>query len=47
MKSKILKSEKEWKTCLSPEEFKILRKKGTELPFIGKYNKNKKKGIYH
>ena len=44
---KIKKSDKEWKTCLSPEEFKILKEKGTELPFTGKYNKNKKKGIYY
>ena len=47
MKSKIQKSEKEWKTCLSPEEYRILRKKSTELPFTGKYNKNKKKGVYY
>ena len=44
---KTTKSEQEWKTCLSPEEFKILREKGTELPFTGKYYKNKKKGMYH
>lgn len=44
---KTTKSEHEWKTCLSPEEFKILREKGTELPFTGKYYKNKKKGMYH
>jgi len=42
-----MKSEKEWKTCLSPKEFKILREKSTELPFTGKYNKNKKKGVYY
>ena len=42
-----MKSENEWKTCLSPEEYKILRKKSTELPFTGKYNKNKKKGVYY
>ena len=47
MKSKIPRSDKGWKTCLSPEEFKILRNKGTELPFTGKYNKNKKNGIYY
>ena len=44
---KTTKPEQEWKTCLSPEEFKILREKGTELPFTGKYYKNKKKGMYH
>jgi len=42
-----MKSEKEWEKCLSKEEFNILRKKGTELPFTGKYYKNKKKGVYY
>ena len=41
------KTENEWKTCLSHEEFKILRGKGTEFPFTGEYYKNKKKGIYY
>ena len=39
-------SEGEWKTCLSPEQYKILREKGTEMPFTGKYVRNKKGGIY-
>lgn len=43
---KIKKSEQEWKKCLSPEEFNILREKGTEAPFTGKYNKNKGEGVY-
>ena len=38
--------EKEWKKKLSPEQFHILREKGTELPFTGKLLKNKKKGNY-
>lgn len=41
------KSEEEWKVCLSPEEFKVLREKGTEIPFTGEYYKNKKKGMYY
>ena len=41
------KPEKEWKTCLSPQEYRVLREKGTELPFTGKYWNNKKKGMYH
>ena len=45
--AKMEKTEKEWNTCLSPEEFRILRKKGTELPFTGKYWSNKNEGMYH
>ena len=41
------KSDKKWKTCLSPQEYNVLREKGTELPFTGKYLSNKKKGMYH
>jgi peptide-methionine (R)-S-oxide reductase len=40
------KSEKEWKEELSKEEYRVLRKKGTEAPFSGKYWNNKEKGIY-
>ncbi len=43
---KAIKSEKEWKKILSPEEFHVLREKGTEPAFTGKYLKNKKKGTY-
>ncbi len=41
-----MKTEKEWKDCLSEEEYRILRKKGTEAAFTGKYYNNKKKGTY-
>lgn len=46
MKQKIPKSETQWKTCLTPEEYHILRQKGTEAAFTGKYHNNKKKGMY-
>ena len=42
----IVKSESEWQNELSDEEFRVLRKKGTELPFTGKYNNHFDKGIY-
>ena len=42
----IVKSEYEWHNELSNEEFRVLRKKGTELPFTGKYNNHFDKGIY-
>jgi len=37
MEPEIRRSEDEWKKILSPEEFRILRKKGTEPAFSGKY----------
>ncbi|MCX7998316.1 MAG: peptide-methionine (R)-S-oxide reductase MsrB [Leptospiraceae bacterium] len=43
---KIIKSEEEWKKILSPETFNILRKKGTERAFSGKYHNHKEKGTY-
>lgn len=44
---KITKSDAEWKAQLSPEEYKIARKKGTERAFTGRYHDNKRDGIYH
>ena len=41
-----LKSDKEWQTCLTPEEYAILRKKETERPFTGKYYQYKDDGTY-
>ncbi len=38
--------EKNWKEKLTPEQYKVLREKGTEAPFSGKYNKETKDGMY-
>ncbi|HDP97170.1 MAG TPA: peptide-methionine (R)-S-oxide reductase [Euryarchaeota archaeon] len=46
MGHEVEKSDEEWKEILTPEEFKILRKKGTEPPFTGKLLHNRKKGVY-
>ena len=40
-------SDDEWKEKLSPEQYRVLREKGTEPPFCGLYWNNKKKGKYH
>jgi peptide-methionine (R)-S-oxide reductase len=43
---KVEKSEQEWQEELTPEQYEILRKKGTEPPFTGKYVYEKDDGIY-
>ncbi len=40
------KTEEEWKKQLDANQFQVLRKKSTELPFTGKYLYNKEKGVY-
>ncbi len=40
------KSDEEWKELLSPEQFKVLRLKGTEPPGTGKLLHNREKGVY-
>jgi len=44
--TKLVKEEKDWKKDLSPEQYRILREKGTEQAFTGKYYKHKEAGIY-
>jgi peptide-methionine (R)-S-oxide reductase len=46
IKSKVTKTEEEWKKVLSSEEYQVLREKGTEPAFSGKLLKNKKTGMY-
>ncbi len=44
--AKIVKSEAEWKAELTPEQYHILREKGTERAFTGKLYNNHDDGIY-
>ena len=40
------RSDGEWKKTLSPEQYEVLRRKGTERAFTGKYYNSKDKGVY-
>jgi len=46
MVDKIRRSEEEWKKELSPEQYRILRQKGTEPAFTGELYDNKETGVY-
>ena len=46
MTEKIRKSENEWKAQLSPEEFQVTRKGGTERAFTGRYWNTHADGVY-
>ncbi|HSW37642.1 MAG TPA: peptide-methionine (R)-S-oxide reductase MsrB [Candidatus Saccharimonadales bacterium] len=39
-------SEDEWKKKLTPEQYRVLREKGTELPFTGKFDRHSETGMY-
>jgi peptide-methionine (R)-S-oxide reductase len=46
MAEKVEKSDDEWKEELTPDQYKVLRKKATERPFTGEYVDKWDKGIY-
>lgn len=46
MKRPSPQSEEEWKKALSPEEYRVLREKGTEMAFTGQYVHEKADGTY-
>lgn len=42
----VQKSDGEWRSELSPEEFKVLRQAGTEAPYTGEYTDTETEGVY-
>jgi peptide-methionine (R)-S-oxide reductase len=46
MKNKIVKTDDEWKTILTDEQYHIMREKGTERPYTGKFWDHKETGTY-
>ncbi len=46
MSEKVIKTETEWREILTPEQYRVLREKGTERAFTGEYYDFKGEGIY-
>lgn len=46
MDTNTTKTEQEWREQLTPEQYEILRRKGTEPPFSGEYAFSKEDGMY-
>lgn len=46
MSEKVVRSDDEWQSLLTPEQYRVLRLKGTERPFVNKYDEHFEPGTY-
>jgi peptide-methionine (R)-S-oxide reductase len=46
LETKVTKSDEEWRSELTPEQYEVLRRQGTEPPFTGRYVYSKDDGVY-
>jgi peptide-methionine (R)-S-oxide reductase len=46
MSQRLEKTEEEWRSGLTPEQYRVLRRKGTERAFTGAYHATKEPGVY-
>src|ERR1044072_4371740 len=44
---RVVKTDEEWRQLLTPEQFYVMRQKGTEKPYTGEYWDHHEKGVYH
>ena len=43
---KVVHTDAEWRKILTPEQYRVMREKGTERPFTGKYTDTETSGVY-
>ena len=46
MADKVSRSDAEWRHCLTPQQYHVLREHGTERAFTGEYHDSKDSGVY-
>jgi peptide-methionine (R)-S-oxide reductase len=44
--TEVQKTSEQWQTCLTPEQYRVLREKGTERAFTGKFYDHHEEGVY-
>lgn len=47
MTGRDIRSDEDWRRVLTPEQFRVLRRAGTEAPFAGEYTDLEDEGVYH